>query len=38
MREKVSVVLSQLGQDAAIMGTVGNVIENILEEQIKLAS
>lgn len=38
MREKVSVVLSQLGQDAAIMGTVGNVIENILEEQIQLAS
>lgn len=38
MREKVSVVLSQLGQDAAIMGTVGNVIENILEEQIKIAS
>jgi N-acetylglucosamine repressor len=38
MREKVSVVLSQLGQDAAIMGTVGNVIENILEQQIELAS
>lgn len=38
MREKVSVVLSQLGQDAAIMGTVGNVIENILAEQIQLAS
>jgi N-acetylglucosamine repressor len=38
MREKVDVVLSKLGQDAAIMGTVGNVIENILDQQILLAS
>ena len=38
MRENVSVVLSELGQDAAITGTVGNVIENILKHQIELAS
>jgi len=38
MREKVNVVLSELGQDAAIIGTVGNVIENILDQQIQLAS
>ncbi|MGZ3749920.1 MAG: ROK family protein [Mucilaginibacter sp.] len=38
MRERVNVVLSKLGQDAAIIGTVGNVIENILEQQIQLAS
>jgi len=38
MREKVDVVLSKLGQDAAIMGTVGYVIEKILERQVLLAS
>jgi len=38
MREKVDVVLSKLGQDAAIMGTVGYAIEKILDQQILLAS
>lgn len=38
LREKVDVVLSKLGQDATIMGTVGYVIEKILDQQILLAS
>ena len=38
MRENVEVVLSEFGQDAAIIGTVGIVMENILENQILLAT
>ena len=38
IREKVTIELSDIGQDAAVIGNVEMVIKNVLEKQIRLAS
>lgn len=37
LRERTAIVLSELGPDASLLGSVASVVENVLEHQIELA-